>query len=98
VLLAALDDTFRTLPDCAVCGSSGAAHTLPIFAIESRPATWQLCGQCWNLLDAGFASSHQGDLLDVYVQRPGFSITETEVTAYVRLGLTNVSRGRDGTA
>jgi CheY-like chemotaxis protein len=90
-MLSAIDETFRSVPDCAVCGSSGATHQLHIFAAKSHPATWQLCGGCWSFLEAGFAGSHQGDPLDAYVQRPGFRITETEVTTYVRLGLSSVA-------
>src|SRR5262249_33456710 len=93
VLLRVLDETFRTTRDCAVCASSGAAHELPVFVAGSHPATWWLCGGCWNLLEAGFARSHQGDALDAYVRRPGFNITETEVKGYVRLGLAGVPGG-----
>jgi CheY-like chemotaxis protein len=91
LLLTALEATFQAVPACAVCGASGAPHELPIFAAGSHSSIWRLCGQCWNLLETGFAATHPRGSLDGYVQRPGFEITDTEVRSYVGLGLSSVS-------
>ncbi|MBV9358939.1 MAG: response regulator transcription factor [Chloroflexi bacterium] len=91
LLLAALEQAFRTVPQCAVCASSGAAHELPVFVPDERGAVWRLCGQCWNLLELGFVRLRHGASLDAYLERPGFHITDAEVRTYIRLGLTTAS-------
>jgi hypothetical protein len=85
-LLDTLEETWKRQRLCAICGRPAAERDVRVFVEGARTVDWAVCASCWNVLETGFRRGHPKGSLELYLRRPGFCITDSEVHAYLRVG------------